>query len=267
MSNIFYDEPGPVGQKRARIFNVIGAVFLVTLATAIGVRLYHQGQLELRLWSVLLNQDLVFLLFQGIISTFKAAFAAMVISVLAGIIMAAGLMSHRAWVWMPLRAWIEVFRGLPLLLVFFFVFLGVPALGFHLSSFWSLVIGIALYNSAVFAEIFRAGLMSIPQGQREAGLVIGMTESRTLRIILLPQAITRMLPILVSQGVILLKETSLGFIIGYTELLRQGRTAVEYLGGEYSIPVYTLLAVIYIAINIALSWMAIWLERRQNSKK
>ena len=254
MSNIFYDELGPKGRKRS---------FLFGLATAIGFRLYTQGQLEARLWSVLLDPDLVTLLLAGLWATLKAAAAAMVFSILSGMLMAAGLMSRHVWLWVPLRVWMEVFRGLPLLLVIFFVYLGAPSLGFHISSFWSLVIGLTLYNSSVFAEIFRAGISSLPKGQREAGLVIGLTEASTLRIILLPQAVTRMLPVLISQAVILLKETSLGFIIGYTELLRQGRTAVEYLGGEYSIPVYTLLAVAYILINLTLSWFATRLEKRQ----
>jgi glutamate transport system permease protein len=120
-----------------------------------------------------------------------------------------------------------------------------------------------LYNSAVVAEIFRAGIQSLPKGQSEAALAIGLREGETFRIILLPQAVRRMMPALVSQMVVLIKETSLGFVIGYTEFLRDARTAVEYLGGEYSLPVYTLVAVVYISINCTLSFIARRVEARR----
>jgi glutamate transport system permease protein len=124
------------------------------------------------------------------------------------------------------------------------------------------VAGLTLYNSAVLGEIFRAGILSLPKGQTEAAYAIGLRRGQTLRIILLPQAIRRMLPALVSQLVTLLKDTSLGFVIGYSELLRNGRTAVEFLGGRYSIPIYTAIAVIYIVVNGSLSLLASWLDRR-----
>jgi glutamate transport system permease protein len=161
-----------------------------------------------------------------------------------------------------LRTWIELFRSVPLLLLIFFVFLGAPAVGIDVPTFWSIVIGLALYNSAVVADIVRAGILSLPKGQREAGHALGLSVSQTLVVILIPQAVRRMLPTLVSQMVTVLKETALGFIIGYTELLRDGRIAVEYLGGKYAIPVYTGVAVIYVSICLLLSLLATELSRR-----
>ena len=128
--------------------------------------------------------------------------------------------------------------------------------------FWALVAGLTLYNSAVIGEIFRAGILSLPRGQTEAAYAIGLRRGQTLRLILIPQAVRRMLPALISQLVTLLKDTSLGFVIGYAELLRNGRTAVEFLGGRYSIPIYTAIAVVYIAVNTSLSFLARWLDRR-----
>jgi glutamate transport system permease protein len=159
------------------------------------------------------------------------------------------------------RVWVEIFRGLPLLVLIFFLFLGMPALGIDVPVFWALVIGISLYNSAVMSEIFRAGIRSLPKGQAEAAYSVGLSKSTTLRLVLLPQAVRNMLPALVSQVVTILKESSLGFFIGYAELLRQGRVAVEYLGGAYAIPVYTAVAVIYLLVNISLSRLAKQLER------
>jgi glutamate transport system permease protein len=186
----------------------------------------------------------------------------MVLSMAVGAVLAVGRLSRRAWVARPAGVWVELFRGLPLLLLILFLFLGLPAVGITISVFWALVAGLTLYNSAVIGEIFRAGILSLPRGQTEAAYAIGLRRGQTLRLILIPQAVRRMLPALISQLVTLLKDTSLGFVIGYAELLRNGRTAVEFLGGRYSIPIYTAIAVVYIAVNTSLSFLARWLDRR-----
>lgn len=264
MSVTLYDELGPKGMRRVRVATVFAIALTAAFAGFALLQLHEKGQLSVGTWGVFVEEpDILGLIAKGLASTLTAAATAMVMSILAGALMSAALLSQHSWLRLPVRTWMEVFRGLPVLLIIFFVYLGAPAFGFVLSAFWSLVIGLALYNSAVFAELFRAGVVSLPKGQREAGLAIGLTGGETLRIILLPQAARRMLPSLVSQAVIVLKETSLGFIIGYTELLREGRTAVEYLGGQYSLPIYTVLAVIYIALNLAISGLAVWLERRR----
>lgn len=261
-ATLLFDHPGPRARRRVWLFNVIAVVAAALLAAGCLYALHQRGQLAGELWRVVLDGDFLALIGDGLRATLKVAGLGMALSVLVGLALMAGLMSRRRWVRLPVRGWMEVFRGLPLLLMIFFVYLGAPALGFELSTFWSLVIGITLYNSAVLGEIFRAGVVSVHRGQREGGLAIGLTQAQVLRIVLLPQAVRRMLPVLVSQLVIILKETSLGFVIGYTELLREGRTAVEYLGGQYSIPVYTAMAVAYIALNLVLSGIAGWLERR-----
>jgi glutamate transport system permease protein len=261
-SSVLYDAIDPRGRRSIAIFTVLSGLGLAVLA-ALGLKLLHaRGQLSGEIWAVLGNPDLLQLLLTGLRATLEVALAALVFSLLAGAVLAVGLRSGNRWIRLPLRAWMEVFRGLPLLLLIFFLYLGGPAVGIEISTFWSLVVGLTLYNSSVIAEIFRAGVLSLPRGQGEAALAVGMTGGQTLRLILLPQAVRRMLPSLLTQIVILLKETSFGFLIGYTELLREGRTAVEFLGGQYSLPVYTLLAAIYIVVNMALSMLARWLEKR-----
>ena len=176
--------------------------------------------------------------------------------------LAVARLARRRWLAAAAGAWVELFRGLPLLLLILFLFLGLPAAGVTISTFWALVGGLTLYNSAVIGEIFRAGILSLPRGQTEAAYAIGLRRGQTLRLILIPQAVRRMLPALISQAVTLLEDTSLGFVIAYAELLRVGRNAVEFLGGPYSIPVYTAIAVVYIAVNASLSLLARWLDRR-----
>jgi glutamate transport system permease protein len=266
MSTVLYDELGPKGRRQVNRFNWLATLALFALVGFSAFALHERGQLSKEIWAIVLNPDFLTLLGTGLLATARVAAVAMLLSVVFGILLAAGLLSPRAWLRLPLRAWMEVFRGLPLLLVIFFIYLGAPALGFEVSTFWSLVIGLTLYNSSVLAEIFRSGILSLPTGQKEAAYAVGLRESQTLRIILLPQAVQLMLPVLVSQLVIILKETSLGFIIGYSELLREGRTAVEYLGGQYSIPVYTTMAVVYIVINLMLSAFARRLEQRSSRK-
>jgi glutamate transport system permease protein len=259
---VLYDVAGPRSRRRILAGSVVGLLVIAAILGLAVARLAAKGAFEADLWQVLTQNDVQRLLGRGLAATLRAALLAMALSMLVGALLAVGRLSRRSWLAGLAGGWVELFRGLPLLLMILFVFLGLPALGVTVSTFWALVAGLTLYNSAVLGEIFRAGILSLPKGQTEAAYAIGLRQGQTLRIILLPQAIRRMLPALVSQLVTLLKDTSLGFVIGYTELLRNGRTAVEFLGGKYSIPIYTAIAVIYIAVNGSLSLLASWLDRR-----
>jgi glutamate transport system permease protein len=256
-----YDAVGPRGRRRIVAGSVVGVLLVAAVVGVAAARLAAKGGFEAELWRVLTRSDLQRLLVRGLAATLRAALLAMALSMAVGALLAIGRLSRRRWLAGPVGAWVELFRGLPLLLLILFIFLGLPALGVTVSSFWALVVGLTLYNSAVIGEIFRAGILSLPKGQTEAAYAIGLRRGQALRIILLPQAVRRMLPALVSQLVTLLKDTSLGFVIGYAELLRSGRTAVEFLGGRYSIPIYTAIAVVYVAVNGSLSFLARWLDR------
>jgi glutamate transport system permease protein len=258
---VLYDAAGPRGRRRIVAGSVVGVLLVTSILGVATARMAANGGFEAELWRVLTRGDLQRLLARGLAATLRAALLAMALSMAVGALLAVGRLSRRRWLARPVGAWVELFRGLPLLLLILFVFLGLPALGVTVSTFWALVVGLTLYNSAVIGEIFRAGILSLPKGQTEAAYAIGLRRGQTLRTILLPQAIRRMLPALVSQLVTLLKDTSLGFVIGYAELLRSGRTAVEFLGGKYSIPIYTAMAVLYIAVNGSLSFLARWLDR------
>jgi glutamate transport system permease protein len=259
---VLYDAAGPRGRRRILVGSVVGGV-LVALVIGLAVaRLASKGVFEAERWQVLTRSDLQELLARGLVATLRAAALAMVLAMAVGGLLAVARLSRRRWLAAAAGAWVELFRGLPLLLLILFLFLGLPAAGVTISTFWALVGGLTLYNSAVIGEIFRAGILSLPRGQTEAAYAIGLRRGQTLRLILIPQAVRRMLPALISQLVTLLKDTSLGFVIAYAELLRVGRNAVEFLGGPYSIPVYTAIAVVYIAVNASLSLLARWLDRR-----
>jgi len=264
---VLYDVPGPRARRRSRLQGLVGLAVVGVLVVLVLLRLSSKGQLEGERWAVLGDPDVQQVLFDGLVGTLKAAAVAALLSVVAGVLLAVGRLSSRVGVRGAVRAWVELFRGLPLLLVILFLYLGGPSVGVTSSLFWSLVIGLTLYNSAVIAEIVRAGVLSLPRGQREGALAVGLTPAQAMRHVLLPQAFRVMLPSLISQVVVLLKDTSLGFIIGYAELLRTGRNVVEFLGGAYSLPIYVAVSLIYIALNLALSTLAKRIDQRQRRSR
>jgi glutamate transport system permease protein len=259
---VLYDAVGPRGRRRILLGSIAGVLGVAAVVGVAVARLAAKGSFDPELWRVLTEGAVQRLIGRGLVATLRAAVVAMVLAMAVGAVLAVGRLSRRAWVARLAGAWVELFRGLPLLLLILFLFLALPAVGVTISVFWALVVGLTLYNGAVIGEIFRAGILSLPRGQTEAAYAIGLRRGQTLRLILVPQAVRRMLPALISQLVTLLKDTSLGFVIGYAELLRNGRTAVEFLGGRYSIPIYTAIAVVYIAVNASLSLLARWLDRR-----
>ena len=158
------------------------------------------------------------------------------------------------------RVCVEVFRGLPVVLTIFFVARGFPEFGFYFDNFWYLVIGLTIYNSVVIGEILRSGMEGLPGGQAEAAAAIGLSPAQTTRMILLPQAFRIMLPALISQLVVVLKDTSLGFIISYEETLNIGKQLIGVLSNP--IQVYVVIAVLFIVVNYSLSKLAQYVQRR-----
>jgi glutamate transport system permease protein len=232
-------------------------------------QLDERGQWDPERWQIFSNPPLGFeaqevwrsLLVTGLLATLKAAAVAAVIAAIVGLVLAVGRMARARWVRVPLIVVIEFFRGLPVVLLMFF---GVIALGLPL--FWGVVFGLVLYNGAIVAEIFRAGIVSLPRGQTEAAYAIGLSRTQTLFTILLPQAVRRMLPSLVSQLVVLNKDTSLGYIVGYAELLRRLQLNTQFFGQRYWFQFFVVGAAIYITVNFTLSRLAVWLERRGSAK-
>ena len=266
MSGVLYDAIGPRTRRRIQVGTALATVVVVALIGVAIWRLQSNGQLEGERWAKLFDADLRSLLLEALWNTLKAAALAMLLSMVVGALLAVGRLSLHAWIRVPVGIFVEFFRGLPLLLLILFAALGLPQLGLDFSVLWYLVIGLTAYNGSVLAEIFRAGILSIDRGQREAGLAIGLRPTQVLWIILVPQAVRRMLPALISQLVTLLKDTSLGFVIAYPELLRTGQGAVEYLGSRYALQIYVAVAVVYIMVNFALSSLARWLDQRQQRR-
>ncbi|MBA3411918.1 MAG: amino acid ABC transporter permease [Geodermatophilaceae bacterium] len=265
---ILYDVPGPKARRRIRIGTVVGILLILGLIAYVLVKLAGNGQLEGQRWAVIFDprSSVPQFLLRGLVATLQVAALGMVLATAMGALLAIGRLSDHRWVRIPVTTVIEFFRAVPLLVVIFAAFLLPPTFGVPISAYAALVIGLTLYNSAVIAEIVRAGILSIDKGQSEAAYGIGMRKWQVMTFILLPQAIRRMLPVLIAQLVVLLKDSSLGFIIGYFELLRSARSLVEFFrvdfGDQYSFQIYVAAAVIYIFVNVILSIFARWLDKR-----
>jgi glutamate transport system permease protein len=267
-ASVLFDEPGPRAKARFRIYNVVfGAVLLAAVAYAI-YKLDDAGQFESRIYERLGESGVITELERGLRATLKAAAMAIVTSLVLGTLLAAARLSDHRWVRIPATAVVEFFRAVPLVLLILFLFGLLSAQysdwSFERKGLTALVTGLTLYNGAILCEVFRAGVNAVPRGQREAAYAIGMRKSQVMKIVLAPQAVRIMLPAIISQCVVVLKDTSLGFIVGYPELLRSAKGIATYVGSQ--LVTYALVALIYIAMNSILSALAYWLERRLSSR-
>ncbi len=260
---VLYDVQGPRARRRVLISSIVGGLVLLVLIGLAARRLAANEQFEWAKYEPFFTEpELYERLWEGLKNTLTAAAYAIVLASALGVLLAFGRLSRQPLIRLPAIAVIEFFRAVPLLLLIFALFLAFPiVVDVQLPALWALVLALTMYNGAVIAEIIRAGVQSIPKGQTEAASAIGLSRGQTLRMVLLPQAVRVMLPALISQLVVLLKDTSLGFVIGFSELLRTGGQLVQAL--DNPLQIYLAVALIYIIINSLLSGLACFVEARQ----
>ncbi len=269
MSSILYDAPGPVALRRERWGSVAGVV--VVLAAIFFAARYAAGRgvFDLDHWNVLWDPPKgqtagdvwKSILVLGLGATLRAAAVAAPLALALGLLLALWRRASSLVLRTPAVVVIELSRGLPVLLMMFFGWL---ALGMR--PFYAVVFGLTIYNMAIIAEILRAGLAALPRGQAEAALAVGMTRWQTLLFVELPQAVRTMTPSLIAQLVVLLKDSSLGFIIGYAELLKSIQNNTQYFGNQYAVALFVVGAGTYLVLNISLSQLAIRLQRRGSKR-
>ena len=261
---LFADALGPRGRRRVAVASVVALVALATIVSSALRSLGAEGQLDAEKWSPLSDPQVVGFFLGGARNTLVAAGAGMVGAVALGLVLAVGRLARSA----PLRwlagAWVQFFRAFPLLLLLIFLAYGLPPYGVDIPLLWTLILALALYNGAVLAEIFRAGILSLDRGQTEAAYALGLGYWRALRLVVVPQALRRMVPAIVSQLITLLKDTSLGFFVQYEELLRRGQLAGQDFGNN--LQSIFVVAVLYVAVNFVLSRVARRLEVRQRRR-
>lgn len=212
--------------------------------------------------------NITFLL-NGFGATILLSVIAAVMSMVIGLMVALPGMSSNRWIRLPSRIYIEFVRAIPLLPMLFWVFYGLPvvlkSMGISVSidAFWGAVITLAISDSAFTAEIYRSGIQSISRGQTEAAKSIGLTYSQTMRYVILPQAIRRILPPLANQFIYIVKMSAFASVIGMQELTRR---ANELVVTEYRpLEIYTLLILEYLVLVLIISFFVRWLERRMGA--
>ncbi|MGW1539973.1 amino acid ABC transporter permease [Streptomyces sp. NPDC002309] len=271
MTSVLYDAPGPKAKRRNLILTVVFITLLALLLWWVWQVLDDKGQLEWALWKPFTQGEAwTTYLLPGLGNTLKAAALAMVIALPLGAIFGIARMSDHRWVRVPAGAVVEFFRAIPVLLLMLFAN-EIYARSTDVSSddrpLYAVVTGLVLYNASVLAEVVRAGILALPKGQTEAAQAIGLRKSQTMRTILLPQAVTAMLPAIVSQLVVIVKDTALGgVLLNFSELVSARGTLAAFYANV--IPSFIVVAIIFIVVNFALTSFAAWLEARlRRSKK
>ena len=257
----FVDQPGPRGQRRQRIATVAAAVLLIVVVIVAFRRLQSRGQLDGARWKIFSQRSVWEFYLRGFLQTLRAGAVGAVLAVTIGLVLAFGRLARSAPVRWAAIAYVEAFRAVPLVLLMFFALLGLPKLGLDLGPFWSVVAGLTAYNAAVFAEIFRAGILALPHGQTEAAHAIGLSYWQAMRLVIVPQAFRAMVPALASQLIVLLKDTSLGALVSYEELLRRAQITGEF--SRSPLQALTVAAAFFAVVVFALNRLARRLARRR----
>ena len=268
MTSVLYDVPGPKAVARNRAIGV--ATILVVLAIIGWViwRFADTGQFTADKWEIFTYSAIWVRLFNGMLATLSAFAVAAVGALALGFVLSIGRLSDHAWIRVPVGWVTEVLRAIPVLVFMMLLYYGLPVIGVRMEPYWAVVIALVAYNGSVLAEVIRAGVESLPRGQSESGYAIGLRKAGVLRLILLPQAVRAMMPVIVAQLVVTLKDTALGSIITYQELLY----VIKLLGSNAVyhsplIPTAMVGGTIYVALCLALSYVAYRLEQRTKRRQ
>lgn len=263
MSSVLFDVPGPRAVARNRLIGVATVVIVLAVLGWVVWRLFATGQFTAEKWNIFTFSAVWVRFGEGLLSTLAAFAVAGVGSLALGFLLGIGRLSEHAWVREPVRWIIEVLRAIPVLILMMLLYYGLPVIGVRMPPYWAVVIALIVYNGSVLAEVLRAGVESLPRGQSEAGYAIGLRKTGVMRLILLPQAVRAMMPVIIAQLVVALKDTALGFIITYQELLyviNQIGNQAPY--GSPLIPSAIIGGSMYVAVCLLLSYVAFRLQKR-----
>ncbi|MFZ3493676.1 amino acid ABC transporter permease [Streptomyces sp. 5.8] len=258
-STALYDLPGPRAQGRHFFYGIASTAVILGLLGWLLYLLFDTDQFTAAKWSPFTYKGIQELLLKGLWNTLKTFAYASVLSLALGAVLATGRLSvHRPVRWLCTLC-VEFFRAMPVLVMIFFIFVALKV-----QPLPALVAGLTLYNGSVLAEVFRTGINSVEKGQREAAYALGMRKTQVMTYVLAPQGVRAMLPTIISQLVVALKDTSLGYLITYEEFLHAGKLIASNLDYDLPfIPVVMIISPIYIGMCMLLSWFATWVARRE----
>ena len=262
-TGVLFDAPGPATIARHRIYTIVSLVAVVAGLAYVVWKLYDAGQFAYEKWEPFLTpRYLEAILVDGLLITLQMAFSAIIGAVVFGLFFGIGKLSEHGFVRWPCWAVVEFFRAVPVIMLIIFCFYGVFSGMDELSSrtYWAVVLALTLYNGAVLAEVFRAGINAVPRGQAEAAYAIGMRKSQVMRLILLPQAVKIMIPAIISQMVVALKDTALGYVVAGVGLTRVAKQI--YPQFQNHVPTIIVIGAMYVVVNLLLTWLAMWVQRK-----
>ncbi len=262
--SVLFDAPGPRARRRTRLATAVVAAGIAVLVWAAVAQFAGHGQLAAAKWQPFTTWPIDRFLLTGLRNTVVATAVSAVVALPLGALVALARLARSRWLSWPAAGYTELFRSLPVLLLIYLFLLVLPRVGVTLPLFWQLVVPIVISASATSAEIFRAGVLALERGQTEAAYSIGLTYWQAMRIVVLPQVVRRLLPVLVTQLVSILKDTTLGYVVSYSELLHQGQTLGEYT--QTLVQTFLVVALVYVLANGGLSQLARLLERRQQPR-
>ncbi len=258
MTSVLYDVPGPKARRRSLIASIVLGIALAASFGWVIATLAGEGLFDANRWDIFQDPLVWSALGGALLVTLQVAAIASVLAVILGSVFAILRLSAHAIVRIPVTIVLEFFRGMPVLLMMFFILIM-----FATSQYWAVVFGLTLYNGAIIGEALRSGIVALPRGQREAGLALGLTPFAARLLIEFPQAFRAMTPIIIAQLVVLLKDSSLGYIVGLEELVRRQRTLAEFYGfSQYGFSFFVITLGAFLAVNLTLSWIARRVSRR-----
>lgn len=259
-----YEAPGPKTRRAIGFATALAAVIVLLGIVFIIRQFYITDQLNPKYWEFFGRLSTWKFLGAGFLGTVKSAMVAAVLALVGGLLLMWGRLSRFALLRFAARAVTEFFRGVPSLLFVYFFFIVMPTIGVKMDSFWMITLPAAMSAAGACAEVFRAGVNAVPAGQVEAAKSLGMGKTKTMMLIQLPQAIRFVVPTLISQLVIVVKDTTLAYVVSYADLLQNGRVLIANYDALVS--VYLVVAVIYILLNYLINKASVAIANRTGVK-
>jgi glutamate transport system permease protein len=251
LDDLLFSDPNPRSRAINRALSVTVAAGLFLLGAGIVFRFHAAGQLDVRLWEHLGWTTTWTFLAKGLLGTLASAAVAALIALVLGLVLMAGRLSRARLARWPAIAVIEFLRGVPTLLLIYVCFLVLPSTGVKLSTYWMLTLPVGLSTAAVVAEVYRAGVLAVPRGQTDAARSLGLTEAQVFFHVVFPQALRYIVPALVAQLVIVVKDTTFGYVVTYGELMQNAKVLVANY--RALVPVYLVVAMLYCLVNYSIS--------------
>lgn len=258
-----YEQPGPKTRRKIAVVTAISLIMLLVMLIMIIRQFYVTGQLDKRYWEFFAKGSTWKFLGKGLLGTLEAACVAGMITFATGFFMMLGRIHRNKMLQVISTALIEFTRGVPTLLFIYFFFLIAPQFGLKLPPLWKISVPVAISASGVVAEVLRSGVNAVPKGQREAAVSLGMRDRNVFYKIIFPQAFRYVIPALISELVIVVKDTTFAYVVNFPDLMQNAKVLISNYDAMLS--VYLLIAVIYILLNMLINKIALIASEHRNN--